>query len=319
MPLVDILTDIAMENGLTANDTQKLARIYQVNKAAKEIHTASDLEESLKEEVFDYAVDSQQIALPAYIERVRGMRFFDGRQSISLDDMRNRYNYNFTGENEVWYLQWRKKESSTTCREISNQSVITVSVPLAEEEEFNITFTGKTDKSERISETITFAIGDLEHDTGNNFISLESVVKNKVTKYNVSFYDVEDNLLGEVLNSEYKSVYQVFQIADTESFSSDNFTSGVEVWFKYKFQPFRYDEDCFLGTDKYDDAIVMKYLSKFARNKEDAVLYDLKCKQIMSDLFNNDQAGQRTKINFKPNPFLNLPYTNVGGLTRFRS
>ncbi len=319
MPLSDILVDIAMEIGKTNSDAEKLARIYQINKAAKELHTASDLEEALREEVFDYNVQSQQISLPPYIEKVRGMRFFDGRQSITLDDMRNRYNFNFTGENELWYLQWRKKETRPIGRDISNQSVLVVSIPLVEEAEFTITFTGKTDKSERVSETLTFAIGDTEKETISNFISLESVVKNKVTKYNVSFYDVEDNLLGEVLNSEYKSDYQIYQIADTDDFSSDDSTTGVEVWFKYKYQPFRYDNDCFLGTDKYDDAIVMKYLSRQARKKEDADLYESKCNQLMEQLFTHDQAGQRTKINFKPNAFLNLPYNNVGGFSRFRN
>jgi hypothetical protein len=319
MPLLDILTDIAMEVGKTNSDAEKQARIYRLNKAAKEIYNTIDAEECLREEVFDFAVDSQQVALPPYIGRVRGMRFYDGRQAISLDDIRNRYNFNFSGENELWYLQWRKKESKALAREISNQSILLLSIPVADTIEFTVTVTGKTDKSERISETLTFAIGDLEHETTENFVEVESIVKSKITKYNVSVYDVEDNFMGEVLNSEYKSEYQIYQVADTDNFTDDNFIDGVEVWFKYKLQPFRYDQDCFLGTDKFDDAIYWKYMEQTSKKLEDAMSFQKKCSQVLTQIFQNDQAGQRTKINFKPNAFLNLPYNNAGRFNRTRT
>lgn len=313
MPLLDILTDIAVTEGQTNSDAEKAARIYQVNKAAREINKRVDVEECLREEVFDINVDSQQVALPAYVDRVRGMRYFDGRQAIDLDSMRNRYNFNFAGENELWYLQFRRKETKALSREISNQSVITVSIPLANEEAFTVTLTGKTDKSERISETLTFSATDLEQTTTSNFETVESVVKNKITKYNISLYDVEDNLLGEVLNSEYKSSYQIYQILDTENFTLPVSYSGIEIAFKYKYQPFQNDYDCFLGTDKYDDAIVWKYLENQSRDSDDAKDYRAKCDAVIRDIFNDDGAGQRTKINFKPNPFLNLPYLNAWG------
>ena len=311
MPLLDILTDIAVTEGQTNSDAEKAARIYQVNKAAREINKRVDVEECLREEVFDINVSSQQVALPAYVDRVRGMRYFDGRQAIDLDSMRNRYNFNFAGENELWYLQFRRKETKALSREISNQSVITVSIPLANVEAFTVTLTGKTDKSERISETLSFSATDLEKTTTSNFETVESVVKNKITKYNVSFYDVEDNLLGEVLNSEYKSSYQIYQIQDTENFSLPVSYSGIEISYKYKYQPFQNDFDCFLGTDKYDDAIVWKYLENQSRDAGDAVAYRAKCDAVIRDIASDDGTGQRTKLNFKPNAFLNLPYTDA--------
>lgn len=318
MPLLDILTDLAMEIGQTNSDAQKNARIYRVNKAAREIYRLVEPEEAGREEVFSLNVDSQQVALPAYIGRVRGMRYFDGRQAISLDDMRNRYNFNFAGENELWYLQFRKKEVGALSRSLDNQSTLTLTLPIEEAEEFTVTITGKTDKSERISETLTFTTTDLSKETEANFVSVESITKSRITQYNISVYDAEDNLLGEVLNSEYQSYYQIFQIADTEGWQSTNMLDSVEVWFKYKFQPFKNDTDCFLGTDIYDDAIYWKFLEQSAKKVEDASAYMKKCSQVLSQIFQSQQNGQRTKINFKPNPFLNLPYTDVGRPFRFR-
>jgi len=318
MPLLDILIDLDMEVGKTTSDAQKAARIYRVNKAAREVYRLAEPEEAGREEVFSLNVDSQQVALPAYVGNVRGMRYFDGRQAISLDDMRNRYNFNWAGENELWYLQFRKKEISPLSREISNQSVLTFTLPIEEEESFSITITGKTDKSERISETLNFTTEDLQKTTEYNYVSVESIVKSRITKYNLSIYDVEDNLVGEILNSEYQSYNQIYQIADTESFSSTNLVDSVEVWFKYKYQPFKNDNDCFLGTDIYDDAIVQMFLSQTSKNKDDAVAYLAKANTILGQIFAQKQSGQRTKINFKPNPYLNLPYTDVGRPFRFR-
>lgn len=309
MPLSDILVDIAMTEGQVTSASEKAARIYRVNKAAREINKRVDTEEANREEVYDLNVSSQQVALPAYVDRVRGMRYFDGRQAVPLAAMQNRYNFNYAGENELWYLQFRKKESTILCREISNQSVIAVRVPLPNEEAFTVTLTGKTDKSERVSETLSFSATDLEKVTASNFIAVESAVKNKITKYNIGMFDVEENLLGEILNSEFKSVYQIYQLADTEGFTMPVSYSGVEVLFKYKFQPFKFDDDCFMGTDKYDDAIVWKYLENNSRDADDAKAYRAKCDMLLNDLASDDQAGQRTKINFQPNAYVNMPYT----------
>lgn len=317
MPLIDILTETETYKGKVTDSTRAL-RVYKINKAAREIHKGSDIEEAMDEQVFNINVNSEQVALPAYVDKPRGMRYFDGRSAINLDDMRNRYNFNFTGENELWYLQWRKIRQRCLSREIANQSVIKVTIPLAEAEEFTVTLTGKTDKSERISEVLTFAVGTKEATTTANFIALESVVKNKITTYNVSMYDVEDNLLGEILNSEYQSIYQIYQIADTDGFTMPANVSGVEVRFKYKFQPFKNDRDTFFGTDAYDDAIVWKFMEHESSNTKDALAYRAKCQEILDQLFVDMQAGQRTKINFKPNPFLNLPYSYAGGLTRYQ-
>lgn len=305
--LKDILLDIGMEIGETSSNEDKNARIYRINKAAEEVHEMYDLEEGKDEKVFTLDIDdSPQIALPPYVFQVRGMRLHDGRQFIELDDARNRFNFQWSAENDLWYLRYRKKKESCLSRAINNSSVLKISIPLAEAEEFVVTVTGSTDNSHRISESFTFAPGDLEKQTTLNFKVVESITKDIITKYNVTIKDVEDNILGMILNSEYQSQYKIYQIGDTEDFSLPAESSGVEVWFKYKLQPFKNDNDCFLGTSRYDKAIFWKFMEHRSKKVEDGVAFAEKCGQSIAATISSSDAGQRKLINFKPQGLLDV-------------
>ncbi len=308
--LIDILTDISVEIGKTANDGDKSARTYRINKAAEEIHEANDLEESLDEEIVNFNQESAQtIALPAYMFKVRGARYVDGRVPISIDDMRNRYNFSWYMENETWYIKPRAKGLSPLSRSIDNQSVLKLSVPIAETQEFSVTITGKTDNSNRRSESVIFPAGTLELSSIGNYVSVESITKSRITAYDVTIKDVEDNILGQILNSEYQSQYRLYQIMDEERGVTlpSNF-SGTEILFKKKFQPFKNDGDCFLGTSRYDKAIFWKFMEHRTKTVEEAQAYQTKCNQVISQIYQNDSAGLRRKINFRPQPFFGLPY-----------
>lgn len=306
--LLDILTDIEMEVG--QSDVDRSARIYRINKAAKEIHETNDLLEALDEGLFSINVDSSQIALPAYAEKMRGWRFADSSVSVDIDDIRNRYNSQYFGENEVWSYQYREKGVSTLSREIANQSVLTFSVPVDDEpSDIEITVTGRTDKSNRLSETVVLAAGELSVQTVANWVGpVESITKNIISKYNITITDVEDNELGEILNSEYQSYYKIYQIGDTEDFTLPDGISGLEVLYKKKFQPFKNDADCFLGTDRYDSAIVWKYLEHRSKKVEEAQAFLAKSNQVLTQAQENDTPSVRRKMNFKPNGYFNLPY-----------
>lgn len=314
MPLIDILTDIAAEFGQAGNDADRNLRVFRINKAAKEIHQSIDLEEALDEEIFAFNQDSsQQITVPAYIHKVRGARYVDGRIPISIDDMRNRYGFQWLCENETWYLKPRAKGVSPLSRDISNQSVITLSIPLAESFAFSVTIVGKTDNSNRFTETLTFAIGETQKVSSGNYISVESVTKTQITTYDVILEDVEGNELGRILNSEYQSAYRLYQIMDEESTTQlpTNF-SGVELNFKKKFQPFKNDYDCFLGTDRFDPAIFWKYCEHRTKDPKESPAFLFKCNQVLSQAAAEDTPGIRRKVQYRPQPFFNLPYNSEG-------
>jgi hypothetical protein len=307
--LIDIITDIEAENGRLVGPSRDLA-ISRINFAAREIHESVDLEESLDEEIVSFNQENAQtIALPAYMEKVRGARFVDGRIPISIDDMRNRYNFSWWSENETWYLKPRSRGKSPLSRSIDNQSVIEFSVPVLEPVEFSITITGKTDRAQRFQETVTFTPADLVKVSIGNYLSVESVSKSIITQSDVTLKDVEDNTLGQILNSEYQSEYRIYQILDEEqgAILPTNF-SGTEILFKKKFQPFKNDADTFLGTSRYDKAIFWKYFEHRTKNPKESAAFLFKCNQVLSQILNNDAGGVRRRINFKSQPFYRLPY-----------
>lgn len=310
MALIDILTDIAVEIGRAATDGDKAARVYRVNKAAEEIHEANDLEEALAEDIFSFNQDAAQtITLPSYIHKVRGARYAEGRIGIKVDDMRNRYNFSWLDENETWYLKPRFKGVSPIARDIENQSVIKLTIPLAEAQEFTVVVAGETDNSNKAYETITFAVGDLEKETVGNYIRLDSVVKSRATAYDVTLLDVEDNELGKILNNELQAQYSLYQILDEERAAILPQTfSGVEINYKKKFFPMKNDQDCFLGTSRYDKAIFWKFMEHRVHDPKEAGGYQIKGQQVLSQIYENDGAGKSRKINFRPSPYYDLPY-----------
>lgn len=308
MPLLNILTDIAKERGATSTVAERAVRVADVNAAALEIHNSTDVPEAMDEDVFDINVTTQQVALPSYVDKIRGHRYFDSRLAVDVDDGRNRYNYLNCGENELWYQQWRKKRTTALQRLINNQSILKFSIPLANGEPFSLDIVGQTDKSHRIIETVNFSATDIEKITAFNWKDVESITKSLLTKYNITVKDVEDNVLAIILNSEYISSYIVYQIADTEGFTLPTNTAGVEIIFKRKFQPFKNNKDTFHGTDIYDKAIFWKYMEHNSRDAEDAASYQIKCRQILTQLIDTEEAGIRRKIKFSQVAYWYLPY-----------
>ena len=308
--LQDILLDIALEIGRTGTDGDQNARIYRVNQAANEIHEANDLEENLNEEIVNFNQENAQtIALPGYMDKVRGARYADGRLPITIDDIRNRYNFSWYFENETWYIKPRQKLVSPLSRSIDNQSVINVSIPIAEAAEFSVTITGRTDNSNRFTETLVFSPGTLALDSVGNYISIESVTKSRITTYDVTLRDVEGNTLGQVFNSAYESKYRIYQIMDEERgvVLPENF-SGTEILYKKTYQPFKNLTDTFFGTGRYDKAIFWKFMEHRTKDATEALSFMAKCNQVLGDILGNDTPNVRRKINFRPQPFFNMPY-----------
>ena len=320
MALLDILTDISIEIGRASGDGDTSARIYRVNKAAEELHDAHDFEEGLDEAIFNFnpsTVGAQTITLPPYVFKVRGARYADSRIPITIDDMRNRYNFQWHYENETWYLKPRYKGISPLARNIDNQSTVTLKVPVVEPIAFSVVVTGETDRANRVSETINFATTDLEKESVGNYLRIESIVKSRITQSDVTILDAEDNELGKVLNSEYQSHYSLYQIMDEEAgVTLPTSFNGCEVLYKKKFQPFKNNQDCFLGTSRYDKAIFWKFMEHRVKDGKEAIGFQIKCQQILSQMYENDNAGKRKRIGFRPSPFYNMPY-NYGYTTGF--
>jgi len=308
--LVHILTDIAKDLGVPRNDNDRAVRLLDVNNAIRELHAGLDLPESLDEEVYDINIPSQQIVLPAYVDKVIGMRYADNRVKIQVDSRAARYNDPNYFENEVWYLQWRDRGWSALSREIVNQSAITVAFPtgLNNGAAFTVTITGQTDKATQTSEVLTFAADDNSKVSTMNWVQVKSIVKSATTQYDLIVTDADDNELAVLPNSELISAYRNFQYYDTDGFTQTTSQSGIEVMFKRKFFPLSADYDNYFGTDRYDKAIYWKFMELRSKNSDDAVSYHTKCSQLLGDLLADTHRESRAKINFSSVAYFGMPY-----------
>ena len=308
MALLDILKLISADSGLPLDDAgQKALLIARVNEAAKEIYEREDLPEALKEEIFDLNVDSQLVALPWYVEYIRGWRYFESRYSGELADKRNRYRDGVG--NEMWLHRWRHVKYSPFQRDIQNESVLRLTIPEPESQDLEVSIIGATTNSSRVQETVKFLVGETEKITTGNFKDpVINILKSFPSAYDMTIYDVEDNILAVIPNHRLYSFYHIVQIFDTEAIMISATASAVEILFKQKYSDMINDYDEFLYGDKYDKAIFWKYKSHKSENVEAATAYELKCQQVLNEIASNIQAETKTNIGFTRNPYFRLPY-----------
>jgi hypothetical protein len=305
--LLDILNDITAEDGIKTE--QRNLAIKRINDAAKEIYDMGDLYGLIRAEVFDLNQGASQVALPEYVGHVRGMRYYDTRLRISLENLGNRFK---DGCNDCWYLKFNELERQPLCRNISNQSTLSFSLPLPETEALQIYIQGPTNNSARAYETVNIAAGILTAESTGNYRSpLWSIRKNIATRYDLTIKDAEENILAVIPNYQLESRYHIYQIMDTQytQFSGDGY--AVETLFKKRFIPFKNDTDEFVGGSDYDKAIVWKYLENQASDVKAALALRVKCNDVVKNINDDAKTGKRERIEFVPGPFLNMSYGQI--------
>lgn len=306
-----ILRKCAKEVGINTHiAAQKAILVEDVNAAAKELYQSTDLLDSLDEEVFDFYEDNEnQIALPSYAEHARGMRNFDGRYAIDLEDPKNRY---FQALNtEIWNCRFRKKKESALSRDISNQSRLVFSVVEPETADISIAIVGKTPNSSQITETVVLPAGELSVESVYQYVSVNKVSKNRVTTYDIFIQDVNETELGSIPNNLLATKYTVFQVLDDISSNDpESSNAAIEVLFKKRFVPMVNDEDEFQCGERYDDAIYWKYLENRAKDLTLANILHGKCNKIVNAIMADAKLGIRERINVVPTAFFQLPYCN---------
>jgi len=289
------------------NPAEKKLLIQRVNEAAKDLYEKSNFQESLFEEIFNIDVNSQVIALPWYVEYVRGWRFFNSRIPGLLDSKENRYNEG--RGNETWYQKWRHVKHSPIQREISNESQLVLSIPEAEDVEFDVNITGATANSDRRQDKITFAVGETEKTSTLAFKDpIVNLQKSTATKQNLTVADAEGNVLSVIPNHRLFALYKIIQIFDWDNMYIASTSAQVEVLFKKRFSEMVEDFDEFLFGDKYDKAIFWKYKEHTAKNIEAANAFASKCSEVLLNIEENEAIGTRRVINFRKSPFVGLPY-----------
>lgn len=312
MPLIDILSEVAADLGVditNANDRSYL--VNKINQAAKELYTSADLKGSLREQLFNIGSADQQVALPYYVDSIRGVRDYDSQLPITVQDMQPRYQAE--GWKDFLGYKWRVKHKQyPLTRGILNIGPLTVTLSAPATGDLAVIVTGQTATASRLQETVAFSVGQQTKTTASLFTSIESIQKTAITLENVLVYDITNTLLAEIPNCEAKSSYTIIQVLDRDSVTSQDVV--VEVLYKTRFTPFYNDYDSFPCGDLYDRAIFWKTLEfMFAKqdgpeNTNRAIAANAKCNQVIVDIAENQETGVALRMQFPKNRFRNLHY-----------
>jgi hypothetical protein len=306
--LIDIYQNLKSRIGF--KDTERASIVAKINDAAREIWDSTDLAESLDEIIVDINVDSQLITLPHFCENIRGMRYYDSRVSISLNDSQNRYNRD--SGNETWTLRWRIKHRSPLIRDIDNFTRLSFTLAQAESDDFNISISGQSTNSAKSNEVVTIAAGQLTAESVYDYLKVDNIVKSSVTKFDVLITGGDGTNLSVIPNYLKYCKYIVLQIQDAINTNLLQQYSSIEVLYKKQFEPLQNDYDEFAFGNKYDMAIIWKFLEQNKNTVTDAAAAQAKCTQVLDQVRENEEVGIKKKINFAPQPLFQLPYNLYG-------
>jgi len=318
MALLDILKMVEASEGIpcTSDADQKALATARINEAARELYEDQDFPESKREDIFNIDVSSQVVALPWYVEYVRGWRYFNSRLPGIMDAKDNRY-----GEgkgNEVWYNKWRTKGHFPLEREISNESTLRFTIPQAEDSIVEINIVGETSLSSRYQETVNIPVGSLDAETVSDFVSVRSIIKKNPCKYDITVLDADDNVMSVIPNNRTHVLYHWIQLFDWDNMYLTTTSAQVEILYKEKLSDLVNDYDEFLFGDKYDKAIYWKYLAHQSKDQEVTAGFELKCDDLLNKIHANESIGTRRVINFRKSPYLSMPYGQPFGPHRQR-
>ena len=302
--LIDVYRNLKTRIGF--KDSERPVIIDNINDAWREIYDSVDLPESMSEIIADINVTSQVITLPFFVENIRKIRWYDPRLPLTMDNPSNRYHED--RGNELWIRKWRKVKREALARTLENYTQLTVSIPLAEPTEFKITITGQTTNSAYTYETLTFAPGELTKTTVADFIDVKSIGKDGPTTYDITIADGDGVELAVIPNHLPTFKYLSIQILDQVSSAMQQNFSSVEIFYKKAFHPVENDHDEFLFGNKYDMAVQWKFLEQNNNDPNNAGAAQKKCTDILNQIIQNEEMGMRTKIDFKANPYYNMPF-----------
>lgn len=317
MSLQKILLDISTELGISvATDAERSWIIEKINDAARELYESQDITGCLREQTFNADSDGPQfsslVALPYYVDQIRGMRFsklMGGK--ISANDMRPRYHFGRGWGTDSFVMPYRiVRERAPLKRDISNASVLKFTIPEAEAVDVVINIVGETTNSARSAEQVTLIAGDLSVTSSGNFVDVTHIEKSAVNVNDIIITDVEDNELGVIPNSEVIPIYKWLELQDSNAgFAGStqfNQLTAMDFLYKVRFTPFvnLYDE---FPCPKCDRIIFYKFAEYYegqqTGHETRVAMAAAKSAQLLDNLNTDSEAGKDMEIEFGSNGF----------------
>jgi hypothetical protein len=187
---------------------------------------------------------------------------------------------------------------------ITNESVITVTVPSVETTPLTVSITGQTDTATSITEVVTMTSTSVS--TVNNFVDVTAVSKSVVTSYDVTLTDVDGNTLTVIPNNELQAWYQIVDVSTmpwlpTSTSSLDHY---VEVLYKKALPYLQNDGDEF-PAQGYDHIISNKMMQIWAQEEgkaDVALAYDQLTTRSLARKTEEANRATQDKVGFVVNP-----------------
>lgn len=269
MSVRNILAHAGPKMGLNpAIESQRSVLLRFLNEAAFDLYTESDPSNSLMEQYFVVNGD-QTISLPHFVGEIRAVREAYSQVPWSINQLRPRYN--ISNWQDMW-RNWRLKGRQPLQRTITNESILKIVVPEVEDPPITITIKGPTELGSSVEEVVT--IDALTVQTVNAFVGdLTSISKSKITTYDVTINDVDDELLTVIPNNVLQPWYQIVDISTLPWLQLRNSTLDhyVEVLYK-KALPYLSEDADEYPAQGYDTIVANKMLQIWAQDRGDAKL-----------------------------------------------
>lgn len=302
--LSDILEIIYSNVSGYSTDANKKAKVVsRVNASARRLYEQADLVNSLDEEVLNVSVETNLVALPSYMDKVRMVRRANNGRKINVLDIPERYHTSGQSDSDICNFKMCKPRALE--RNIENAGRLTFSCPLPDS--IVVTVTGRNNNSSQISETFTITS---EYETTNVFTEVFSITKAASSVYDITVTDLEDNTLAIIPNTALTSLYQVLQIFEPIV----NITAGmdmyaVEILYKLRFVPMVEDTDTFLCGDLYDQAIAWEYIynqSVIDKDIEGVKRANVMVNRILNNIATDNEKGLKRSFDKAPNKYLEV-------------
>lgn len=228
--------------------------LARINRAAKEIYINYELLDSQREVTLDRNRD-ELVALPWFVDKLIAVRPNTNYDKVKFNHRINKYR---TGDWSA-VLSIEDAGRSPLHTNIMNAATLVLSIPKPETEEFGVTITGGNNLSSSLSETVVFAPGELTKNSVNRYRDVYSIAQTR-HKYNLTVKDIDGVELALIPNHLEEAQYRIIRTRDPAKLYC-YYYAYVDALFKPPFRPFVNDGDQFMCGDRYDRAIVYKYLA----------------------------------------------------------
>lgn len=320
MNLLQLCTALGARIGLQPGDERDYSKLATlVNQAAQEIWQATDLPNSLAEQVFESSDAAPlRVTLPQTVGMIRGFR--NNLTTIRQHDLRPRYQ--IKPWKQLDNYTWQITAELAINREISNSLQPTITSLGVIDSAFTVTIIGRTSTVGQQIVTLTHNVDGTITGDSANFTSIDKIYKSDVTPADVSVTadGQEIALLYSWATTARYYAVQLFTSNLVDPVTAGN-VRQFECLYKPCFVPLNFDESTF-QLDGYDEAIIWRAMALYWLQSTDldkleklVPIYMAKSQELVSQRINDMIQTRDLVVQFGPARF---DARNLRGIRRIR-